>query len=138
MPCSCFASVRTCARSSCVCQSSQSSVLKTTDALQIFLLHAETLELSGLENLIDVLESLPRLESVRIHTEPERDRKLESRRFKADERFLEFALTSSRQDMLLREINARLQKVKDGKVKMAVGLNYIDGYTAWQERRSGH
>jgi hypothetical protein len=108
------------------------------DALQIFLLHAETLELSGLENLINVLESLPRLESVRIHTEPERDRKLESRRFKADERFLEFALTSSRQDMLLREINARLQKVKDGKVKMAVGLNYIDGYTAWQERRSGH
>jgi hypothetical protein len=108
------------------------------DALEVFLLHAEILELSGLDNLIDVLESLPRLESVRIHTEPERDRKLESRRFNANERFLEFAFTGSRQNLLLREINAQLQKVKDGRIQMVMGLNYIDDYTAWQERRSGH
>jgi hypothetical protein len=63
---------------------------------------------------------------------------LESRRFNANERFLEFAFTGSRQNLLLREINAQLQKVKDGRIQMVMGLNYIDDYTAWQERRSGH
>jgi hypothetical protein len=107
------------------------------DALQVFLLHAKTLELSGLNNLIDVLESLPRLESVSIRIESHGDSLLETKRFNANEQFQEFAFTGSRQNRLLRGINARLQKVKDGKVKMIMGLNDIDDYTAWQVQRSG-